>query len=97
MKRLSGNDLHCLVGVCGGSNSYKNALFFAQISFKLAACPHLHPISRFFVLQYRITLCISVCAYIRVCVWGEGISCLISMTELAIQTVQELRAPFTGS
>lgn len=94
MKRLSGNDLHCLVGVCGGLNSYKNALFFAQISFKLAACPHLHPISRFFVLQYRITLCISVCACIRVCVCVcVGISCLISMTEL----VQELRAPFTGS
>lgn len=92
MKRLSGNDLHCLVGVCGGQTATKMHFFFAQISFKLAACPHLHPISRFFVLQYRITLCISVCACIRVCVC-VGISCLISMTEL----VQELRAPFTGS
>lgn len=87
-----------IVQVCvGGQTATKMHFCFAQISFKLAACPHLHPISKFFVLQYRITLCISVCACIRVCVCGEGISCLISMTELAIQTVQELRGPFTGS
>lgn len=32
MKRLSGNGLHCS-GVCGGSNSYKNALFFCTDQF----------------------------------------------------------------